>query len=190
MITQYDGPKFSSAILGKNLRQMNHLREFFSKNVVVNYGIKPGPLGNDDETMQPSGTEKKASLSRAGGRIKTGMNLKRDRKPSGLNFLGCLIFVILVANFIGSAILPGPNVFYYESSIYESTTLNGEEIITKRKETVRSNIPDFKKGDFTKESTASGKLLTNEYMNEEMKSVLKDKSMMANELKEFMNSYW
>ena len=117
--------------------------------------VPPGALANsqdDDSPANNEGASQKYSVARVGGR-KTKKNHQTKKDPKNTNngvfatirqlalpiVLATVFFRLLFGNLFGGA---SPNVVYYSSSVYQSTTYKADgNVETSRKESFESNIP-------------------------------------------------
>ena len=107
----------------------------------------------DDDSPVNNGASQKYSVARVGGRkAKKNHQIKKDTSKntnSGVFatirqlalpiLLATVFFRLLFGNLFGGA---SPNVVYYSSSVYQSTTYKADgNVETSRKESFESNIP-------------------------------------------------
>ena len=118
--------------------------------------VPPGALANsqdDDSPANNEGASQKYSVARVGGRkSKKNHQTRKDTSKNTSNgvfatirqlalpiVLATVFFRLLFGNLFGGA---SPNVVYYSSSVYQSTTYKADgNVETSRKESFESNIP-------------------------------------------------
>lgn len=118
--------------------------------------VPPVALANSQDDDSPANNEEapqKYSVARVGGRkTKKNHQIKKDTSKNAISgvfatirqlalpiLLATLFFRFLFGNLFGG---PSPNVVYYSSSVYQSTTYKADgNVETSRKESFESNIP-------------------------------------------------
>ena len=118
--------------------------------------VPPVALANsqdDDSPANNEGASQKYSVARIGGRnTKQNQQIRKDTSKNTTNgvfatirqlalpiVLATVFFRLLFGNLFGGA---SPNVVYYSSSVYQSTTYKADgNVETSRKESFESNIP-------------------------------------------------
>jgi hypothetical protein len=118
--------------------------------------VPPVALANSQDDDSPANNEEapqKYSVARVGGRkTKKNHQIKKDTSKHAISgvfatirqlalpiLLATVFFRLLLGNLFGGT---SPNVVYYSSSVYQSTTYKADgNVETSRKESFESNIP-------------------------------------------------